>query len=132
MTHCSNILLDSREKFQEVLRLIELSKTDPEDEPYRSRYLADKVLFEIESQLSEICRLLDSSDEDSSMLFNSLALAQYQRSLNKFETDEFKKVIFSKYLESFKVSPPPRNVSGLLMGKVLCGPQNVSINLLSS
>ena len=48
----SELVSDCQEKFKVVLELIEGSKNDPEEEPYKSRYAANEILNELKIKLS--------------------------------------------------------------------------------
>ena len=59
----NDLLDDCKEKFEQVLLLIESSENDPETEPFRSRYEANKLLSELKLRLTSATAAEKVSDE---------------------------------------------------------------------
>lgn len=63
--------VDLSEKYEKVCLLLEESKSDPETEPYRSKYVAQKILGEMKTIITNT---LDVIDENNSMYIKMKAM----------------------------------------------------------
>ncbi|XP_063729363.1 KIF-binding protein-like isoform X2 [Symsagittifera roscoffensis] len=119
----SELVSDCQEKFKVVLELIEGSKNDPEEEPYKSRYAANEILNELKIKLSSAVKgnngkeshLQPSGDcdvvsdgvptKEEEKVHVALALVQYYLSLNYLETEEFSQALATVEASLSTLSP---------------------------
>lgn len=56
MTVTKEIFGDLDEKFNKVLKLLEDSKFDPEDEPFKSKYVARETLLSMKASIENLLK----------------------------------------------------------------------------
>ncbi|KAJ8936178.1 hypothetical protein NQ318_017058 [Aromia moschata] len=100
MTITKESFVDLQEKYEKVMKLMEDSKSDPENEPFLSKYSARQILIGMKANIENLIRTQSSEGQENLKLLAMLGAVYLYLGMVAIDTEEIS--TGKKHLEKCK------------------------------